>query len=101
MTDFSLISGDGGRTQYTFMEAWDAGTIVLLHSGWVLPDDDMVDEGMKQNCISIPNWETLASFLQKDLPPKEVDAIRDNGKEKLKQHDCIKIGQQYLEVIGV
>ena len=101
MTDFSLISGDGGRTQYTFMEAWDAGTIVLLHSGWILPDDDMVDEGIKQNCISISNWETLASFLQKDLSLEEVDRIRDNGKYKLEQHDCIKIGQQYLEVIGV
>jgi len=103
MTDFSLISGDGGRTQYTFMEAWDAGTIVLLHSGWILPDDDMVNDviGMRQNCISISNWETLASFLQKDLPLGEVDKIRNNGKEKLKQHDCIKIGQQYLEVIGV
>ena len=101
MTDFSLISGDGGRTQYTFMEAWDAGTIVLLHKGWILPDDDMVDEGLKQNCISFSKWEELEQFLRTDIPKDTLDLIRYNGKEKLKDRDCIKIGQQYLDVIDV
>ena len=101
MTDFSLISGDGGRTQYTFMEAWDAGTIALLHSGWILPEDDMINQGSFQNCVSLSNWESLAKFLQEDLSQGQIIDIRNNGKEKLKQHDYIKIGQQYMEVINV
>ena len=40
----STISGDGGGTQYTFLEAADAGTGLLLNADWLTgrPDDEIL-----------------------------------------------------------
>jgi len=42
--DMSTISGDGGGTQYTFLEAADAGTGLLLNADWLTgrPDDEIL-----------------------------------------------------------
>lgn len=33
--DMSRIVGDGGGTQYTWLEAWDAGTLPVIHTDWL------------------------------------------------------------------
>lgn len=38
--DMSTIKGDGGGTQYTFLEAADAGTALMLNEGWRTDRDD-------------------------------------------------------------
>lgn len=34
LVDLSVIKGDGGRTQYTFLEAMDFGLDLILHQSW-------------------------------------------------------------------
>jgi hypothetical protein len=43
--DMSTISGDGGGTQYTFLEAIDAKAGLLLNSGWITGrnDDELLE----------------------------------------------------------
>jgi hypothetical protein len=36
VVDMSLIRGDGGGSQYTFLEAWDAGTPLIVQQGWLI-----------------------------------------------------------------
>ena len=100
MTDFSVISKDGGGTQYTFLEAIDAGTICLLHRDWIKPNDSMVDEGTYQNCISFSNWEQLAHFLKGHIQTHIAMAIRTSALKLLKSHDAIKIANIYKRKIN-
>lgn len=95
MTDFSVIQGDGGGTQYTFLEAIDAGTICLLHKDWIRPNDSMVDEGSEQNCISFENWNPLANFLKGTIDNYLATFIRVNAMKLLDNHDAIQIGLKY------
>lgn len=62
--DMSTINKDGGGTQYTFLEAIDAGTGLLLNDKWRTgrSDDEMAD------AATFVNPEELAEALKE--PPK-------------------------------
>lgn len=47
--DLSWFKDDGGGTQYTFMEAWDAGTINIISTDWLSYSGEMV---ANRNCLS-------------------------------------------------
>ena len=96
MTDFSVIKGDGGGTQYTFLEAIDAGTICLLHQGWIREKDTMIDSGEHQNCIALPSWENLANLLNGAMQESIATFIRTNAHKILQKHDAVTIAQQYV-----
>ena len=99
MTDFSVIQGDGGGTQYTFLEAIDAGTICLLHKEWIRPKDSMVDTGSEQNCIAFEDWKPLSNFLAGKMDDYMAAFIRVNAMKLLDDHDAFKISQQYKHKI--
>jgi hypothetical protein len=99
MTDFSVIQGDGGGTQYTFLEAIDAGTICLLNKGWIRPDDSMVDTGSGQNCIAFEDWKPLSNFLAGKMDDYMAAFIRVNAMKLLDDHDAAQIAQQYKHKI--
>ena len=100
MTDFSVIHGDGGGTQYTFLEAMDAGTICLIHKDWIRPHDSMVDEGEAQNCISFPDHEKLVNFLNGKIDMDLSRFICTNAKKLLEEHDALKIAKEYQRELG-
>ena len=60
--DMTLIKGDGGGTQYTWLEAWDAGCIPIIHKEWLLdtPDDMRED----YNCMVIETAKNLLKFCK-------------------------------------
>jgi hypothetical protein len=60
MVDMSLIKGDGGGTQYTTLEAWDAGCMPIVHSDWLLPKDDMVPG---KNCWTASSGAAIARVV--------------------------------------
>ena len=95
MTDFSVIKGDGGGTQYTFLEAIDAGTICLLHKDWIKENDSMIDKGPNQNCISFRNWEMVAHFLNNEITEQTTTLLRTNALKLLTEHDAVRIAAQY------
>ena len=99
MTDFSVIQGDGGGTQYTFLEAIDAGAICLLHREWIKPKDSMIDEGIDQNCLSFANWEQLSNFLKGTMSDTMAVQIRANALKLLQQHDGVRVAQQYYNAV--
>ena len=99
MTDFSVIKGDGGGTQYTFLEAIDAGTICLLHRSWIKPNDSMKDEGEDQNCISFPDWSYLSNFLKENIMEHTATFIRTNSAKLLDEHCAIKIAAIYQRTV--
>lgn len=99
MTDFSVIKGDGGRTQYTFLEAIDAGSICLIHRDWILPKDAMVDEGDNQNCLSFENFTEVKHFLSGEIDQHTTVFIRANASKLLQKHNAVDIATQYAETV--
>lgn len=99
MTDFSVIKGDGGGTQYTFLEAIDAGTICLVHKDWILPNDAMVDEGEDQNCLAFENFTTVSNFLSGEMDQHTSAFIRTNASKLLQKHDAVNIAAQYVGIV--
>lgn len=92
--DMSLIKGDGGGTQYTFLEAWDAGTPMIIHSGWIMEDDDM-KPGL--NCMTAGDGESLAKLVKKLLrDPETRDKLSAMGQASLGAHSPEVIGPQVV-----
>jgi hypothetical protein len=82
--DMSTISGDGGGTQYTFLEAIDAGTALMLNEGWVTgrPDDELL------GYATFTKPEDLAEAI-KEAPTVYGDAL-------LEKHDAIAIASRTM-----
>jgi hypothetical protein len=80
----STISGDGGGTQYTFLEAIDAGTALMLNEGWVTgrPDDELL------GYATFVKPEDLAEAI-KEAPTVYGDAL-------LEKHDAIAIAARTM-----
>jgi glycosyltransferase involved in cell wall biosynthesis len=91
--DMSEIKGDGGGTQYTFLEAWDAGCINVINTAWVRDMDDMVP-GF--NCLDASNAEELAAILAGGTHTNEqLSSIQQEGYLQLTLHHPNHIGKQY------
>ena len=99
MTDFSVIKGDGGGTQYTFLEAIDAGTICLVHKNWIYPKDAMKDEGEDQNCLAFENFTAVSNFLSGEMDQHMSAFIRTNASKLLQEHDAVNIATQFSGVV--
>jgi hypothetical protein len=99
MTDFSVIHGDGGGTQYTFLEAIDAGAICLLHGSWIKPNDSMIDEGEDQNCLAFPSWEKAAKFLDGTISDTMAVYIRANALRLLQDHEAVSVAEKYYRKV--
>ena len=91
MVDMSIIKGDGGGTQYTTLEAWDAGCVPIIQKQWIMPDDDMRD---KINCLTVNSAEELAELLQTDNK-KFLDFYNGYGYQQLTLHAPEIIGTHY------
>jgi glycosyltransferase involved in cell wall biosynthesis len=61
VVDMSSISQDGGGTQYTFLEAIDAGCVLILNSKWTINPNSIWHHNV--NCIVVSNAEELANVL--------------------------------------
>lgn len=90
--DLSDIKKDGGGSQYTFLEAFDAGTVLILNKAWLAVQGDVMKDGV--NCIGVSNPEELVEVLKsKDSFRK----IRENGYHELENHAPETIVTQYFE----
>ena len=91
--DMTQIKGDGGGTQYTWLEAWNAGCIPIIHDNWLLdqPDDMVPDE----NCIVVGSAEELAKVLSREENHEKLAEMRQHCSEALALHSPELIGQQY------
>jgi len=91
MVDMSIIKGDGGGTQYTTLEAWDAGAVPVIQQEWLRPDGVMV-EGF--NCVAVDNAEGLAGVVT-CLPSETLERCRENALTILSFHHPKEVGELY------
>ena len=68
VVDMSSISQDGGGTQYTFLEAIDAGCVLVLNSKWTSNPHSIWHHNI--NCIVVSNADELAYVLN---TPQDFD----------------------------
>lgn len=94
MVDMSLIKGDGGGTQYTFLEAWDAGTVPIIQNAWIRKGDDM-RPGV--NCFAATGPEQLALYCKQVAKETGVFSF----DKDLKRHSPKVIVPQVLEWLHV
>lgn len=87
--DMSAIKGDGGGTQYTFLEAWDAGAALVVNRAW-LQDGGVVEHGT--NAFAVGNAEELAERLRAAPGQKVLRA----GRERLREHAPAVVVPQYV-----
>lgn len=97
MVDMGANKQDGGGTQYTFLEAWDAGCVPIINEAWVrdLPPDDMTP-GF--NCLVAGDGAQLADVLKDD--GMALATLVRNSRESLRLHAPIVVGQQYKDLIS-
>ncbi len=93
--DLSVIKGDGGRTQYTFLEAFDAGTPLVVHRKWLSKEDPLLVENF--NVLAIESKEELVEVIKnkKSLRTKE---FAQNASEIIKLSAPNKIILQFLSL---
>ena len=93
MVDLTDIKGDGGGTQYTFLEAWDAGAIPIIGGWWIRKKDDME---VAKNCLMATGVEQL-TLLCKKLRKHPEPQIVAAGEKRLKYHTPKVIVPQVME----
>ena len=83
MIDLSTIKGDGGGTQYTFLEALYHNCVLVLHNDWI-SKGNLFHSGV--NCIGVSNEEELANILNNGLNEELYNKIIENGSKIIKKH---------------
>ncbi len=87
IVDMSIIKKDGGGTQYTFLEAADAGSALILNEGWQ-PRGDLA-----AYAHTVSNHQQLASLCSTQL-----DTRTEQAEHLLRQHDANTIAQQFISI---
>lgn len=94
VVDLSTIAGDGGGTQYTFMEAWQAGRPLVVNRGWLRGDDDTMSEGV--NCAAVADAAELAGVLEGSLDAGLVEG----GRATLTGHRAEAVVPALVDALG-
>jgi hypothetical protein len=82
--DLSDYPGDGGGTQYSFLEAMDAGAIPVIHDTWAAQLGDMC---RGSNCLSVSTADELVKLIRE---PEDVGrsgalaTLADHGPAAIK-----------------
>jgi hypothetical protein len=91
MVDLSVIAGDGGGSQYTFMEAWDAGAALVVNRGWRAPGGEVDDT----NSVAVGNEHELADLLRE----RPNSALEQAGYAALEQHRAELVVPRYVGLL--
>jgi hypothetical protein len=87
MVDLTDIKGDGGGTQYTFLEAWDAGAVPIIGRWWLRPKDDMKH---LENCIAVESAKDLA-MTAREIRKGLTTGYAEAGERRLSRYHAPKI----------
>jgi len=86
VVDMSVISKDGGGTQYTFLEAIYNECALILHRKW-LEGIEESDFKENYNCYAVSNEKELADLIIED---PDVSTVVKNAKKLLWRHTEVK-----------
>ena len=99
VVDMSTIKGDGGGTQYTFLEAWQSGTPLIVNRGWLMQSDRTMEH--RRNCYAVENATELRLALSEGLDPWLLKQISQGGKDSLLEtHSPKPIASAFREAMG-
>lgn len=101
LVDMSYIKGDGGGTQYTFLEAMDQGAVCVLSKDWFRDVDRSAWEIKPSiHCrITEPVGSEVAERLQY-TPDTTVERVREAAIDDiLPLHDPSVIGPRYTSFL--
>lgn len=90
--DLSVIKGDGGGTQYTFLEALDAGARLIINSAW-LTSAPALDEMALYVSAAVSDAESLAEVLS---GPADAYAWPD-ATPLFYEHDAQRVASRMAE----
>ncbi len=100
VVDMSAIKGDGGGSQYSFLEAWDARAPLIINRKWVTGyDSDEMQPG--HNCLAASDGKEIKECLEALKDRALADALVRNGEASLEQHSPAVIGAAYRSLLGV
>jgi hypothetical protein len=92
--DMTYFPNDGGGSQYSFMEAWDAGAVNIIPHDWLRYPGEMKN-GI--NCIAVGGARELAKAL-KEGRTKDVAHLVEAGRRMLEtHHDPVRIAWMYKQ----
>lgn len=98
MVDLTDIKGDGGGTQYTFLEAWDAGAVPIIGEWWIREKDDMK---VAENCWAIRDAHDLLSTLRSSGAIATREEMAAMGRRRLlKKHAPAIIVPEVIDWLG-
>lgn len=94
LVDLTHIQGDGGGTQYTFLEAIDAGCALILNTEWTKVTGSIWKPGV--NCIDVATADELSDFLGSRVARKMVTKLANEAYMLLSNHAPDKVGKRYI-----
>jgi len=101
--DLTRFPHDGGGSQYTFMEAWDAGTVNVIHGDWLrYPGEIRAD----YNCLTIGSPEELAALIKETRNSKFIKKLSEISLQSTAHleefHNPISVAKAYRdELLGI
>ena len=95
LVDMSIIAGDGGGTQYTFLEAIDFGADCILASDWYAGPRSEMKPGVHYHQVG--NVKELQGAIDKVRHGGPV--LQCAAKDILVSHDAEQIARQYIELL--
>lgn len=96
--DMSAIKGDGGGTQYSFLEAVDGGAVLVLNRAWLTGmDSDELVHGY--NCLAVADVEGLIDLLLYERRDDWLDIV-NNARDLLKAHSPDVVIPKYMEFLS-
>lgn len=93
MVDLSAIAGDGDGTQYTFLEAWDAGAALVVSRKWCTTGKGAVNETTAE---VVDDVAALVHVLEGAPNARKVAA----GRRQLAQHAPAAVVPRYVELFA-
>lgn len=93
MVDMSWLKEDGGGSQYTFMEAWDAGAVPVIHEDWCRIKGEM---SPSNNCITVADAAGLAWAMKLEVVGKMVE----RGVLSLTEHEPVQVARAYIRELN-
>ncbi len=94
MVDLTAIVSDGGGSQYTFLEGWDAGCVLVLNKKWGLSGDKTMNPNV--NCLFVEDADELCEVLQSN---EDRSHLIEAGREKVKEYDGNVVGHEYIDYL--
>jgi hypothetical protein len=97
--DLTYFPDDGGGSQYSFMEAWDAGTVCVLHEDWLRYKGEMM---AWNNCLPVKDAADLAKVLSRSKigAAGQLAKYVEGGYEALKAHDAVEVAKLYKKELN-